>query len=362
LILGVILDGLIEIDTNDAHGEELLYQDISQLIEGARNKALHQVGKLNVLLYWHIGKRIYMHVLGNKRAVYGSATLLNISKKLQARYGRGFGRRNIERSIQFVREYPEKEVINALCSHLKWTHFVSLLSIDDPLKRDFYAEMCRIERWSTRFLNNKVASMLFERTALAKKPEEIIRSEIEILRETNELSPDWVMQDPYIFENLFSHPLKDEKTLEDAIINDIEKFLMSMGNGFAFLERQKVIEVDGEFFKIDLLFYHRKLKRLILIELKQGRFKAADKGQVELYLRWLEKHEMQLGENKPIGIIMCSQKSEEHVELLELDNSSIRVAQFLSELPPKEIFELRLHEAVKRARERFEDKKLLDEE
>ena len=337
-----------------------LFEDISVLIKSAQQEALNQLSKLNVFLYWHIGKKINEVILEEKRAEYGNKIISNLAKKLQTMHGQGFGRRVLERCIQFSRIYPQEEIIQALSSQLKWTHIVMLLSIDDPLKRDFYAEMCRIERWSTRLLSNKIASMLFERTALAKKPENIIRSEIDILRETNELKLDWVIQDPYIFENLLSQPLKNERTLEDAIINDIENFILSMGNGFAFLERQKTIEIDGEFYRIDLLFFHRKLHRLILIELKNGRFKAADKGQVELYLRWLEKYEMQPGENKPIGIVMCSEKSEEHVELLELDNSSIRVAQFLAELPPKEIFERRLHDAVKRARDRFEIKERLD--
>jgi predicted nuclease of restriction endonuclease-like (RecB) superfamily len=337
-----------------------LFEDISTLITSAQQTALRQLSKMNVLLYWHIGKKVNEVILKEKRAEYGASVISDVANKLQAMHGRGFGRRILERCVQFAKIYPQEEVVNALSSHLKWTNIVTLLSIDDPLKRDFYAEMCRIERWSTRLLNNRIDSMLFERTALAKKPEDIIRSEIEILRETGELKPDWIIQDPYVFENLFLQPLRSEKTLEDAIISDIENFLLSMGNGFAFLERQKAIEIDGDYYRIDLLFFHRKLRRLIIVELKQGRFKAADKGQVELYLRWLEKHEMQPGENKPMAIVMCSEKSEEQVELLELDNSSIRVSQFLAELPAKEIFERRLHEAVKRARERFENKERLD--
>jgi predicted nuclease of restriction endonuclease-like (RecB) superfamily len=336
--------------------EDSLFDEVSQLIKKAQQETLRQLSKMNVLLYWHIGKKLDQAILKEKRAEYGANIILSLAKKLQAAYGRGFGRRVIERCIQFARKYPEVDVVHALSTQLKWTHIVTLLTIDNPLKRDFYAEMCRIERWSTRRMNTKIASMLFERTALAKKPENVIRSEIDALRHTNELKLDWVIQDPYIFENLFPQPLANEKTLENAIINDIENFLLNMGHDFAFLERQKVIEIDGEYYRMDLLFFHRKLRRLVLLELKQGRFKAADKGQVELYLRWLEKHEMRPGENKPIGIVMCSQKSEEQVELLELDDSSIRVSQFLAELPPKEIFERRLHEAIQRARERFENK------
>lgn len=336
-----------------------LFKEVSQLIEAAREHSLRYLNKTNVLLYWHIGHRINQDILDEKRAKYGENIIQDLALKLQTYYGRGFGRRVIERCIQFAKYFTEEKIVLSLAAHLKWTHFVTLLSLDDHLKREFYAEMCRIERWSTRQLNEKIEGMLYERTTLAKKPEVVIHSEIEKLRNTNELHADWIIQDPYVFENLFGQSLKTEKSLEDAIINDIEAFLLNMGNGFAFLERQKVIEVDGEHFKIDLLFFHRKLRRIIAIELKRGRFKPADKGQVELYLRWLEKYEMQPGENTPIGIILCSEKSEERVELLQLENSGIRVCQYLTELPPKEIFEARLHDAIQRARERYESQQII---
>jgi predicted nuclease of restriction endonuclease-like (RecB) superfamily len=194
--------------------------------------------------------------------------------------------------------------------------------------------------------------MLFERTAIAKRPEAVIEKEISILRESNAIKPDLIIQDPYVFTYLNSHDIKDEKTLEDAILNDIEEFLLNMGNGFTFQERQKVIEIDGDFFKIDLLMFHRRLRSIVAIELKKGKFKPADKGQIELYLRWLEKHEMQPGENPPIGIILCSEKSDERVELLQLEKSGIRVSQFITEIPSKKVFEKRLHDAIERAREK----------
>lgn len=333
--------------------EQALFNDISQLIKAAQQQAVKQLSQINVMLYWHIGQRINHDILQEERAAYGANILANLAKNLKAAYGRGFGQRVLERCVQFSKVYPDKAIVDSLSQQLKWTHVVTLLSIDESIKRDFYAEMCRIERWSTRLLSEKIDSMLFERTAIAKKPISEIQQEIERLRQTDEITPDWVMQDPYLLDNLLPCFPCDEKTLEDAIIHDIETFLLSMGNGFAFLERQKVIEIDGEHYRIDLLFFHRRLHRLILIELKKGRFKAADKGQVELYLRWLEKHEMQPGENKPMAIVMCSEKSEEHVQLLAIDDSRIRVAEFLAELPPKEILEQRLHDAIHRARERF---------
>ncbi len=260
--------------------------------------------------------------------------------------------RVIHRCSQFERLFPDEKIILSLCNHLKWTHFVALLNIDSKLKREFYAEMCRIERWSTRELAKKIDGMLFERTAIAKRPEAVIEKEISKLRESSVLKPDLIIQEPYVFKYLGPHKIKDEKTLEDAILNDIEEFLLNMGNGFTFQERQKVIEIDGDFFKIDLLMFHRRLRSMVAIELKNGKFKPTDKGQIELYLRWLEKHEMQPGENPPIGIVLCSEKSDERVKLLQLEKSGIRVSQFITELPSKEVFEKRLHDAIERAREK----------
>jgi len=222
--------------------------------------------------------------------------------------------------------------------------------------------MCRIERWSTRTLEDRVSSMLYERTAIAKKPEQIIEAEINRLRETNVVQPDFIIQDPYIFEYLGQDVLQSEKGFEQAIIDDIENFLLNMGSGFTFQERQKIIEVDGTFYKIDLLMYNRRLNRLVAIELKKGRFKAEHKGQIELYLRWLEKYEMQKNENPPLGIVLCTEKSDAHVELLQLEKSGIRVSQVITDLPPKEIFEERLNKAIQRARETYSDKHFLEDD
>ncbi|MCD6039844.1 MAG: hypothetical protein K0S27_1244 [Gammaproteobacteria bacterium] len=339
--------------------ENKLFDDISHLIEITQKRALREVSRTGVMLYWYIGHQINSAILKHARAEYGAQVIKNIADKLQIKYGDGFGLRVIHRCIQFEKLFPDEKIILSLCFHLKWTHFVALLSIENKLKREFYAEMCRTERWSTRELNQKIENMLFERTAIAKKSDEVIQTEIIKLRESNIIKPDLIIQDPYIFKYLNGHQINDEKTLEDAILDDIEEFLLSMGNGFTFQERQKVIEIDGDFFKIDLLMFHRRLRSMVAIELKKGKFKPSDKGQIELYLRWLEKHEMQAGENPPIGIILCSEKSDERVELLQLEKSGIRVSQFITELPPKEIFEKRLHDAIQRAKESNESVKLL---
>ena len=240
-----------------------------------------------------------------------------------------------------------------MSAQLGWTHLRHIIYLDDPLKRDFYAEMCRIERWSTRTLEKKINGMLFERTALSKKPDELIRYELEELRAEDKLTPDLVFRDPYFLDFL---GLKDrylEKDIEDAIMRELENFILELGAGFTFVARQKRIQIDNDDHYLDLLFYHRGLRRLVAIELKLGDFRAAYKGQMELYLRWLAKHEQKPGEEQPIGLILCAGKKEETVELLELEKSNIRVASYWTKLLPKKVLQRKFHEAIVLARKRL---------
>ena len=227
-----------------------------------------------------------------------------------------------------------------------------LIPFKDPLKREFYAEMCRVERWSTRELRQKIDSMLYERTALSKKPEALIRQELAALRERNEITPALILQDPYMLDFLQLADTYSEKVLESAILREIERFLLELGAGFAFVERQKRITLDGDDFYLDLLFFHRRMRRLVAIELKIGDFKPADSGQMELYLRWLDGCERQATEQPPLGIILCAGKKRETVEVLDLDARGIHVAEYLTDLPPREVLEERLHRAIEAARNR----------
>jgi predicted nuclease of restriction endonuclease-like (RecB) superfamily len=243
---------------------------------------------------------------------------------------------------------------------LGWTHFTMLIPMQDALKRDFYAEMCRVERWSTRTLRQKIDGMLYERTALSKKPDLLIRQELDRLRADDELTPDFVLQDPYLLDFLGLRDTYSEKDLASALLREIERFLLELGAGFAFVERQKRITLDGDDYYIDLLFFHRKLRRLIVIELKLGEFKPADSGQLELYLRWLDRHERQPDEEPPLAIILCAGKKQETVEYLDLGRSGIHVAEYLTELPPREVLRARFHQALALARARLDRRRLDD--
>ncbi|HEX8454464.1 MAG TPA: YhcG family protein [Longimicrobium sp.] len=256
--------------------------------------------------------------------------------------------------IRFAEVFPEPETVQSLIAQLGWTHFLHLIAIEDPLKRDFYAEMCRVEHWSTRTLAAKIQSMLYERTALSRKPDAVIRQELDQLRSEGALTPELVFKDPYLLDFLGLADHYSERDLEAALLREIERFLLELGSGFAFVERQKRITLDGDDYYMDLLFFHRKLRRLIVIELKLGAFKPADSGQVELYLRWLDRHERQPGEDTPLAIILCAGKKQETVEYLNLGRSGIHVAEYITELPPRELLRERLHQAVAAARSRLE--------
>ncbi len=258
--------------------------------------------------------------------------------------------------IQFAEIFPDKEIVVTLSRQLSWSHFVGILPIKDDLQRDFYTEMCRMERWSVRTLRKKIDGMLYERTAISKKPEELAKKELAALREENRLTPDLVFRDPYFLDFLGLKDTYSEKDLETAILREMEGFILELGAGFSFVARQKRITVDNEDYYLDLLFFHRKLKRLIAIELKLGKFKAAYKGQMELYLRWLEKYEKEPGEETPMGLILCAGKASEQIALLQLDKSGIKVAEYMTELPKRELLEQKLHKAVELARKRLEAK------
>jgi predicted nuclease of restriction endonuclease-like (RecB) superfamily len=323
-----------------------LLPELRVLIIEMRQAVAHSVNSALVQLYWQIGKRVHHSVLLQERADYGKQIVAAVGRELESEFGRGFGEKNLHRMIQFAQAFPDEEIVAALRRQLGWTHFKALLPLQDNLKRSFYAEMCRLERWSTRTLQQKINGMLYERTALSKKPKVLIEQELAALRAEDRLTPDLVFKDPYVLDFLGLRDTYSERDLESALLREIERFLLELGAGFAFIERQKRIVVDGEDFYLDLLFYHRRLRRLILVELKLGAFQAADFGQTQLYLRWLDRHERQPGEEPPIGLILCAEKSDERVELLELENTGIRVAQYLTELPSREILQKRLHEAM----------------
>lgn len=330
-----------------------LLGDLRILIDSSRDQVARAVNAGLVLLYWSIGERIRREILGDQRAAYGEQIVETISAQLTSEYGRGFARRNVFHMIRLAEVYPDLQIVQTLSAQLGWSHFLEIISLNDPLKRDFYAELCRLERWSVRTLRDRIRRMFYERTAIAQKPAEVAKQELEALRDEDRLTPDLVFRDPYILDFLDLQPPFSEEDLELAILRELENFLLELGGDFAFMARQKRITVDYKDYYLDLLFYHRRLRRLVAVELKLERFQAADKGQMELYLRWLDKHERRPDEAPPLGLILCAEKSTEHVELLRLEESGIRLAEYLTDLPPRPLLEKKLHEAIRLARHRL---------
>jgi predicted nuclease of restriction endonuclease-like (RecB) superfamily len=330
-----------------------LAAEIAEMIRSARGQVVQLVNARLTLLHWQIGTRIRREILRDQRAEYGAEVMAALSNQLKAEFGRGFGRRNLFHMVRFAEVFPDSEIVQSLIAKLGWTHFLHIIALDDPLKREFYAAMCHAEQWSTRTLAHKIQSMLFERTALSAHPEELVRRELGQLRDSGALTPDLVLQDPYILDFLGLADTYSERDLESALLRNIERFLLELGTGLAFIERQKRISVDGDDYYIDLLFFHRRLRRLVVIELKLGAFRPADKGQVELYLRWLDRHERQPEEEAPIAIILCADKKQETVEYLDLGRSGIHVAQYLTELPSREVLRERFQLALAATRARL---------
>ena len=328
---------------------EDIFGRISNLIEQARRKVAATINEEMVLLYWNIGKTIKEEIIKSDRAEYGKQIVSSVSGELIERYGKGFSDQNLWHMVKFFEIYPILSAVQRELQGLSWTHVKSIIYMSNDLQRKFYSTLCAKEHWSTRTLQERVNSMLYERTALSKLPEKTIEKQLKELKEEGKTTPELVFRDPYMLDFLGLHDTYSEKDLEQAILNSLEKFILEFGRDFYFVARQRRITIDNEDYYIDLLFYHRKLKCFVVIDLKLGKFKAEYKGQMELYLRYMEKYEMEESENPPIGIILCAEKSKEHVELLFLNENRdrIKVAEYITKLPPKQLLEEQLHKAMK---------------
>ena len=339
----------------------LILSELKNLIEQSKQDLAVTVNATMSKMYWSIGKRINQEVLQEKRAEYGKQIIVLLSRQLTQEYGKGWSEKNLRHMMRFAEVFPEKQIVSSLIRQLSWTHILVIIPIKDTLKREFYIEMCKMEKWSVRTFRRRISSMLYERTAISKKPDETIKGDLEQLKTDDKLSPDLIFRDPYFLDFLGLSDKYSEKDLESAILAELQNFIIELGSDFAFLARQKRITIDHDDYYIDLLFYHRKLQRLIAIDLKLGKFKASDKGQMELYLAWLVKHEMVEGEKTPLGLILCATKNEEHVELMQLEKSNIKIAEYLTQLPDMKLLENKLHQSIERAKNRLAQKEIDDE-
>lgn len=338
-----------------------LFNDITSLIDDAKKHIAREYNSTQAILCWLIGKRIDDEILKTERAEYGESIVISLAKELTQAYGKGYSRPNLFRMIKFAKQFPSREIVSTLSRQLSWSHFVIICSIDDNLKRDFYAEMCRVQRWSVRALQKQVNGMLYERTALSKKPDEVIRSQLDKLKNNDEMTPELTFKEPYFLDFIGAHTYESEEELESLILNNITDFLTELGTDFCFVARQKRMSTGKKDRYLDLLFFNRRLRRLIAIDLKLGDFDPAYKGQMEWYLNWLDKSERFDYEERPIGIILCAGKDHEDIEYLEMDKTGIHVAQYLTDLPPKEILESHLRKAIAVAKDNLLKKSLMND-
>jgi predicted nuclease of restriction endonuclease-like (RecB) superfamily len=294
------------------------------------------------LLFWHIGKRINEEILLNNRAEYGKQVVPTIAEKLTEKYGRNFEQKNLRRMMQFANVIKEYEIVEPVARQLTWSHILLLIPLREVNAQLFYANRAIEENWSKRELRKQIELKAFERTEIAN---------IQLKSESNDLLN--TFKDPYVLDFLNLKSSFIENDLESAILKDLESFILEIGKGFAFMERQKRIIIDGEDFYLDLLFYNRNLKRLVAIELKMGKFQAQFKGQMELYLKWLNRYEKAEDEKEPIGLILCAESNKEQIELLEMHKDGIMVAEYWTVMPPKKELEQKLHLLLREAKDRL---------
>ena len=335
--------------------EEVLFSDVCQIIDGARSRIATYANTEVCLTNWYVGRRIKEDVLFNQRAEYGKQVLKTLSSQLTIKYGHGWGYEKLKHCVRSAYLFSEDDIRYATRTQLSWTHLRSLMSVKDPLERQLYAHMCGIEHWDTRTLDLKIDQQLYQRTALSRKPEEVIKHELEEAKSNHQLLPDLVFRSSYFLDMLGVPDIFTERDLESAIISQIEAFITELGSDFTFVARQKRITVDATDYYIDLLFYHRELRRLVAIDLKLGKFKPEHEGQMLLYLRYLNQNERKAWEESPIGLILCSEGNTEHIEYLMLeDNSPIKVAQYYTQLPDKKLLAEKLQKAIAIAQEHYQ--------
>lgn len=323
-----------------------LLSELATLIVEAQNRATVQVNSVMTVLFWQVGMKVNEHILQNKRAEYGKEILVTLSRELCRDFGRNFEEKNLRRMLQFANQFRDSEIVVTLSRQLSWSHFLSLFTLKSEDAKSYYAQKIMEEGWGVRQTRKEIRNKSYERAKIAD-------SQIRV-QGTEEKN---IFKDPYILDFLRLPDGYLENELESAILRDFEKFILELGNGFTFVERQKRMIIDGDDFYLDLLFFNRKLRRLVAIELKIGRFKAAHKGQMELYLKWLNRYDRQQGEEHPIGLILCAENSREQVELLEMGKSGIMVSEYWTELPPKKELEQRLQTSLQEAKARIERKK-----
>ena len=366
---------------------ERMLPEIRSLIEAARHRAVTAANLAMVALYWNIGRVITRDLQQNaKRAGYGERLLERLAAELAREYGPGYsisnlwdmrrfyaifqipqpvagelpsvanpqpaavesGPKSLPEMVERIHQTVSDELGERLAIdftshfHLGWSHYRILLGVGNTQQRRFYFERACVERWSKRELQRQIAGALFERVALSSDTRALVK--LEQKKGPTEIA-DYrdAFKDPYLLDFLGLTGAYSEKDFEAAIISNLQQFLTELGSDFCFIRRQYPMRIDDEDYYLDLLFYHRTLRCLVAVDLKIGPFVAADKGQMDLYLSWLKRHEWREHENEPVGLILCTSKKRQHVELLLAHGPhKLQVSEYLTKLPDRKVLEERL--------------------
>lgn len=332
----------------DAVDEVALLQRVAAIIENRKARAGAYANREITLMYWEVGHYINSTLLGGERAEYGKRIVATLSQQLTEKYGNSFERTKMTRMIKFAELFPDAEIVATLSQQLSWSHFIEIIPLKTEAARMYYAKEVLERKYGVRELRHQISRKAYERREIANA-------------ELSEQSavPFNMFKDPYLLDILGLKENYLEADLESAILAELEAFILEFGNGFTFVERQKRMTIDGDDVVLDLLFYNRVLTRLVAVELKIGRFKAAFKGQMELYLKWLDMYERKPNEDAPIGIILCATANRKTVEMLEMDKAGIAVAEYWTTLPPKALFEEKIRSILAEAQERLARRKSL---
>lgn len=328
-----------EIIVNNSNSENTYYS-IRHSIITAQQKVYTAVNSAMVFAYWEIGEQIYKACGDNDRSEYGKNLIKYLSDKLTLEFGKGFSETNLRNMRKFYLCFPIQQTLSA---ELSWSHYQKLMRIDDVERREFYTKECIKSGWSVRQLDRQINSFFYERL-LSSQNKELVSSEIERLEPKPEYEK--IIRDPYVLEFLDLNPNPNfyERDLEEALINHLQKFLLELGRGFSFVARQKHITFDGEHFYIDLVFYNYILKCFVLIDLKVGKLTHQDLGQMQMYVNYYTRELMNEGDNPPIGIVLCADKSDSVVKYtLSEENTQIFASKYKLYLPTEEEFKKELN-------------------
>lgn len=309
--------------------EELLFGDVTTLIEQARGRVAVTVNAELTMLYWGIGTRIRRDVLGGVRADYGQQIVQRLADRLTVRYGRGYSKVSLLRMVRFAEVYPEPEIVSTLWTQLTWSHCWRLIALQDADERRFYETLATRDHWSVRTLEQQIQRRLYQRALAGRDPGDLAVDLADAA--SGDTASGLLLRDPYVLDFLGLDSAHSEADLERAIIDEMQRFLLELGAGFAFVARQKRITVDGDDYYLDLLFYHYVMRCFVAVELKTRKLQPGDKGQMELYLRWLDRYERVPGDDAPIGLILCTSKGPQQTALLGLDHGEIRAARYITE-------------------------------